>query len=115
MVASLEPIELTVSKREEGGVISIVWSDGHKSIYNPVNLRIACPCAWCKGEPGIFGKYYSSEKGTIEKDVQLEEISPVGRYGLKISWTDGHNLGIYTFQYLRELCECGDCLRVSND
>jgi DUF971 family protein len=111
----MEPKELTVSKKEEGGVISILWSDGHKSIYDPFNLRSACPCVKCKGEPGIFGKNYSFEKATIKKDVQPEEIEPVGRYGLKITWTDGHDLGIYSFQYLRELCGCEECLKNSAD
>ena len=110
----MEPKELTVSNKEKGGIISILWSDGHKSIYDPFNLRSACPCAHCKGEPGIFGKYYSFEKATIKKDVQPEEIEPVGRYGFKITWTDGHDLGIYSFQYLRGICGCEECLRDSN-
>ncbi|MGH2639109.1 MAG: DUF971 domain-containing protein [Rhabdochlamydiaceae bacterium] len=81
--------------------ISILWTDGHRSIHGPFNLRSACPCAMCKGEPGIFGKYYSPTRPEIQKDVRSEEIQSVGRYGLKISWTDGHDLGIYTFGYLR--------------
>jgi len=30
----------------------------------------------------------------------------VGRYAVQIAWTDGHDSGIYTFEYLRELCPC---------
>ncbi|MHB8567913.1 MAG: gamma-butyrobetaine hydroxylase-like domain-containing protein [Nitrososphaerales archaeon] len=103
----MEPRELTVSK--EDGRISILWSDEHSAVYDPFNLRSACPCAMCKGEPGVFGKYYIATQIDTRKDVRAEEITSVGRYGLKISWNDGHNLGIYTFEYLRSLCECDKC------
>jgi DUF971 family protein len=108
----MEPKELSVS---DEGKISILWMDGHKSIYSPFNLRNACPCAACKGEGGIFGKYYSPEKTTVVSDVQPEEIGQVGRYGLKIIWSDGHDLGIYTFDYLRTLCECEECKASSSE
>jgi len=105
----MEPQDLSVARKEEGGKISILWSDGHSSIYSPFSLRSFCPCAMCQGEPGLFGKYYTSTKAPVSPDVQAEEVESVGRYGLKITWTDGHNLGIYTYEYLRGLCECGEC------
>jgi DUF971 family protein len=107
----VEPKELNVGTKKEGYKISLTWSDGHRATYTPFNLRSACPCAMCQGEGGLFGKYYSPEKLNIRQDIEPEEIEPVGRYGLKISWSDGHNLGIYTFQYLRGLCECEECQR----
>ena len=103
----MEPKELNVS--ENDGRIFILWSDGHKGIYDPFNLRSACPCAMCQGEPGVFGKYYRTSKMEVQPSVQPQEIESVGRYGLKITWTDGHDLGIYTFDYLRNLCECQEC------
>jgi len=33
----------------------------------------------------------------------LKEIWAVGQYALGMSWGDGHNTGIYTFDFLREL------------
>jgi DUF971 family protein len=105
----MEPTDLSVASKEDGGVISIVWSDGHHSIYLPLNLRSACPCAMCQGEPGVFGKLYAARKSEIPRDIQPLEIESVGRYGLKVTWTDGHNLGIYSFEHLRKLCECAQC------
>ena len=102
----MEPKELSVSDK---GNISIQWSDEHKSTYDPFYLRSACPCAHCQGEGGIFGKYYEPEKTTINPEVQPEEIQPVGRYGFRITWSDGHEFGIYTFDYLRALCQCEEC------
>jgi DUF971 family protein len=107
----MEAKELDVS--DVDGTISISWSDGHKSMYSSSNLRRECPCAVCKGEPGIFGKYYygrdSKRNSDADPSVRAEEITSVGRYGLKISWSDRHDLGIYTFEYLRSLCECNEC------
>ena len=37
------------------------------------------------------------------------EISPVGNYAYKIVWNDGHDTGLYTLEYLRQLCECPLC------
>ncbi len=103
----MEPKELNVSEKD--GTICILWSDGHRGIHNPFNLRSACPCAMCQGEPGIFGKYYSASRMEIQLNVQPQEIESVGKYGFKITWSDGHDLGIYTFDYLRKLCECEEC------
>lgn len=33
----------------------------------------------------------------------------VGKYALKFSWNDRHDLGIYSWSYLREVCPCGEC------
>ncbi|HXQ92707.1 MAG TPA: DUF971 domain-containing protein [Nitrososphaerales archaeon] len=105
----MEPLELNVSKVGEKETISILWSDGHRSDYYAFSLRSSCPCAMCQGEPGIFGRTYSASKADVRADVVPEAIEPVGKYGLKITWSDGHNLGIYTFDYLRKLCECSEC------
>ena len=98
----MEPVQLEVSK---DGTILINWSDGHRGKHAPFALRRACPCAMCHGEPGVFGKYYQVPKTQVRPDVQPNEIKPIGRYGLKILWSDGHDMGIYTFEYLRRLTD----------
>jgi DUF971 family protein len=30
----------------------------------------------------------------------------VGNYGMNVIWTSGHDTGIYSFRYLRDLCPC---------
>ena len=103
----MEPLELDVSK--DAKTISILWSDRHKSSYASFSLRNSCPCAMCQGEPGIFGRSYAGSKEQIRADVMPDAIEPIGKYGLKITWSDGHNLGIYTFEYLRKICQCEEC------
>jgi len=88
------------------GEIGIAWSDGHESYYDPRELRCACSCARCVDE--MTGKKVLDDSG-VPTGVRVKEIHPVGNYGYGILWSDGHDTGIYTFKYLRELCNCGDC------
>jgi DUF971 family protein len=33
----------------------------------------------------------------------------VGRYALSFHWNDGHQSGIYSWEYLRRVCQCEEC------
>jgi DUF971 family protein len=37
----------------------------------------------------------------------------VGNYAIKIYWNDGHSSGIYSWDYLRNLCRCSACSTAS--
>ena len=41
----------------------------------------------------------------IADEVEIKDVSIVGRYALNFRWSDGHETGIYSFQYLRDLCD----------
>jgi DUF971 family protein len=45
---------------------------------------------------------------SISENIEIRDISIVGRYALNFRWSDGHETGIYSFRYLRELCEIQD-------
>ena len=38
-----------------------------------------------------------------------ESVSPVGRYAISFRWNDGHQSGIYSWDYLRRSCQCDLC------
>jgi DUF971 family protein len=42
---------------------------------------------------------------SISEKIAIKDLSVVGRYALNFRWSDGHETGIYSFRYLRELCE----------
>jgi DUF971 family protein len=44
-----------------------------------------------------------------EAPVKPLEAIPVGKYALKFKWSDGHESGIYSWDYLRRVCQCGTC------
>lgn len=83
--------------------LRIVWNDGHESTYSVRSLRLACRCAHCIEE--FTGRPLLKADG-VPADVKPIRISPVGRYALSFAWSDGHDSGIYTYEYLREICPC---------
>ncbi len=80
--------------------LRIDWQDGRRSLYAVRTLRLACRCAHCVEE--MTGRPLLREQD-VPEDVRPVRISPVGRYGVQIAWSDGHDTGIYTFEYLRSL------------
>jgi DUF971 family protein len=44
-----------------------------------------------------------------EAPVRPVEITPVGKYAMKFKWSDGHESGIYSWEYLRRVCQCEAC------
>jgi len=80
--------------------LAIEWSDGKETRYDVRELRLACPCAGCVDE-ATGEKRLRAE--TVPEDVRPRTISNVGRYALKIVWSDGHDTGIYTYDRLRKI------------
>lgn len=80
--------------------LEIVWTDGKSQKFDVVSLRRQCPCASCIDE--WTGKKRLRE-GEVSDDVRPMTVDSVGRYALKIAFSDGHSTGIYTFKMLREL------------
>ena len=90
--------------------LGISWSDGHSSITNVRRIRLDCRCAHCVDE---WTREKILDASKIPSDVRPKKIDSVGRYALQFSWSDGHDTGIYTFNHLRQLCECPLCKKVS--
>lgn len=63
-------------------------------------LRVHSPSAEVRGH-GPQEAILQIEK----KDVAITNIEPVGNYALKISYDDGHDSGLYTWDYLKDLAE----------
>lgn len=85
----------------------ITWNDEHASSYPSWYLRENCPCAACVEE---FTGERKIPEGSIPPTLERVAVEPVGNYALTFRWSDGHATGIYTFDYLRQLCPCPQCL-----
>lgn len=95
-----------IAPTPDGTRLRIEWKDGHVSTYEPRGLRLACPCAGCVDE--MSGERILTPDA-VPDGVHPLEIHYVGRYALRFLWSDGHDTGIYPFEYLRRLCGCGEC------
>ena len=96
-----QPIEPREISQESDTLLRITWSDGEVCDYQAAELRRACPCAQRVNE-------WTGERmlkpEAIADEVEINGIEIVGRYALNFRWSDGHATGIYSFQYLRDLC-----------
>jgi DUF971 family protein len=92
-----------VNVQQIGNELAIQWNDGTESYLNLELLRRACPCAACGGEPDVLGNVLRPEVSYTDASFQLDSFVVVGGYALQPRWRDGHNTGIYSFQYLRRL------------
>ncbi len=86
--------------------ILLSWEDGHRSLYPYRLLRFLCPCAGCVDE---HTGQRTIRKETIAETIRISDFAPVGLYGIKFRWNDGHQTGIYSFDYLRKICPCETC------
>ncbi len=108
---NLKPVGITADRNKR--VVNIDWNDGHASQYTFTLLRVACPCAECRGGHANMGSDPSPEMFAAEDEetpaTRLVSIEAVGTYGITPEWEDGHHYGIYNWSYLRKLCPCPVC------
>jgi DUF971 family protein len=88
-----------------GDFFAIRWNDGQESVIGLEDLRRACPCARCAGEPDVTGavRIPVQKVDFSPSSFQLGGFEQVGRYAVAFSWGDGHDTGIYSWEMLREL------------
>ena len=88
-------------------VLEIAWEDGSRTRHPGVQLRWACPCAECRGEAGLPGRL-DRQNELAADELQVTDVTLVGQYALQLRFASGHDTGIYTFRYLRQLGEAPD-------
>ena len=85
--------------------MSVSFDDG--AIYDlPAEmLRVLSPSAEVQG-------HSPDQRRTVpgKKNVVVTAVDPVGNYAVRLTFDDGHNTGLYTWVYLRELGEEGERL-----
>ncbi len=110
-----EPTKVRVNKTEGTGM-EIDWRDGHRSHWSFAFLRHACPCATCHDEREKEGRAIGVPRPEPVNLLPMYKAPPrpdlvqqVGRYAVSFHWNDGHSSGIYSWDYLRRICQCEQC------
>src|SRR5437879_6621234 len=102
-----------------GTGMEIVGKDRHISNYSFTFPRDACPRALCEEErsktrrqPGDPPKLAPGALPMFKPAAKPNQAEPVGRYAIKFMWNDNHDLGLYSWQFLRDVCPCAECKAV---
>jgi DUF971 family protein len=107
----IDPEHIAISKTNG---IKIDWKDGHRSEYGLTYLRDKCPCATCTGAHGTPPREPESAQPDnpfqmYKPKLKMLSVEPVGNYAIRISWSDGHSSGIYSYEHFRAICPCPEC------
>ena len=98
------PVPLAIHRGERELVIT--WAEDHQGTYPARYVRLRCRCAMCQEE--MTGRPIL-DPATVPEDLGTTGIRLVGSYAIRVDWTDGHDTGIYTFEYLLQICPCPKC------
>ncbi len=115
-----EPEHIAISKSRG---VKIDWTDGHHSDYSLALLRDMCPCATCTGAHGTTPQPSNYSGGEAPKEMfplfkpslRMTQVEEMGRYAIRIVWSDGHSTGIYSYDHLRAICPCEACRAQAKD
>ena len=103
-------------KKDHG--LTIEWSDGKSSFFPIEYLRRMSPSAdqrllreeMAKNPLTVLPARPANDGPLIATDAQM-----VGNYAIGITFSDGHDTGIYSFTFLRRICQCDVCQPVKPD
>lgn len=97
----MQPKQIKIFEKEK---LLIKWNDDSETILLLKYMRDECPCASCKGETILLRTYRPPKPQIISLDMyKVKSMEVVGGYAIQISWKDGHNTGIYSWEYIRQL------------
>ena len=95
---SMNAIPVTIRLRKASCLIKLEYEDGMSFDLPFEYLRVFSPSAEVRGHgPG------QEVLQTGKENVRVESIEPVGNYALRLFFDDGHDTGLYSWEYLYEL------------
>ena len=99
------PIPTNLVVHQQSKFLELSYADGSKYQLSFEFLRVHSPSAEVRGHgPG------QEVLQTGKRNVALLGVEPVGHYAIKPRFSDGHDSGLFTWDYLHELCTHQDQL-----
>jgi DUF971 family protein len=95
-------VDVTIERSES---VTITFDDGLVCVFGVGELRAQCPCATCRGirEHGTP----SWPRPGQSPQIAIRDAKFSGAWGVSITWSDGHDTGIYAWANLRRWWENG--------
>jgi len=90
------PVELRVNAAKD--LLSVSFDNGEKYQLAAEYLRVESPSAEVQGHSPHERRFIGAKR-----KVKIRTLEPVGHYAVRIIFDDGHDSGLYTWSYLREL------------
>jgi len=89
-----------------GNELAMKWDDGGETFIPLEKLRRSCPCAGCQGEVDVLGQLHKGpNKALSPAAFELTRWVTVGTYAIQPFWADGHNSGLFSYDYLCAISE----------
>lgn len=90
--------------------LRLEWNDDKVHELPVKRLRDECPCASCREQRGKPAEPELLPVLAIEetRPVSITSMQPVGNYAYSIIFSDGHDTGLFTLEFLRHLGERQD-------
>lgn len=85
--------------RKGAAELFITFEDGLETVIPYKRLREESPSAEVRGH----GSGPRPPQPPVPDDISVTKADPVGRYAVRIHFSDGHSSGLYTWQHLRDL------------
>ena len=82
--------------------VKISWQNGESYQLPYFELRAQCPCAHCVDEHTGERKL---NRNRLQNEVKITHVELVGRYAVKVFFSDQHKTGIYGFDTLLNICK----------
>jgi DUF971 family protein len=99
------PAPTEIKLHQASRVLEISFADGRTFKLPYEFLRVYSPSAEVRGH-GAGQETLQTGK----REVTIKEVEPVGHYAIRPQFSDGHDSGIYSWEYLYELGEDQDAL-----
>lgn len=100
---SVMPWPTQLKFRRGAGELRVTFDDAAVSTIPYKRLREESPSAEVQGH----GAGPKPPQAPVPSDIQVTKADPVGRYAVRIHFSDGHSSGLYTWKLLRELGQAG--------
>lgn len=89
-----------------GDLVAIRWADAAETFHRMDRLRSLSPSAETSGERDLLGKeLVATDQHRDFSGVTVIGWNLVGSYAIQFRFSDGHNTGLYSYEYLREIAD----------